>query len=207
MAKKYIILERDDTIIHEPEYSLKPSIKLLDGAIRGLRQFQRLGYGLIIITNQPESAQKTVSEAMVKAVHNELVKQLRQEGIVFDAVYYCPHTSEEQSRSPKLELIKEASKVFNFKPENAIIISHKAEDIMLGQAIKTLTVLVRTSKGFEEETKCSPDMVADNLMAAARMIGLAGLLDEMNILEAKLCRPDHIQFMKEATVEELLRCF
>lgn len=210
MAKKYIILDRDGTIIYDKDYLSKPSeIELLPGAVKGLRQLQRLGYGLIMVTNQSGVARGYFDEEAVKAVNKELLRQLREESIVFDAVYYCPHAPEDKCscRKPEIGLVKEAAKVFNFKLDKCVVIGDKASDIEMGQKMNALTVLVRTGKGIDEEAKCSPDMVADNLTAAARMLGLAGLLDEMSALEEKLFQQDDLKFMREATTNDLLRCF
>ncbi|MGD9637670.1 MAG: D-glycero-alpha-D-manno-heptose-1,7-bisphosphate 7-phosphatase [Alphaproteobacteria bacterium] len=210
MAKKYIILDRDGTIIHDKDYLSRPSeVELLPNAVKGLRQFQRLGYGLIMITNQSGVARGYFTEETVKAVNDELLKQLKAEGVTFDGVYYCPHGPDDNCscRKPNIGLAKEAAKVFNFKMDKCIVIGDKASDVEMGKNMKALTILVRTGKGIEEEAKCQPDMVADNLTAAARMIGLASLLDEMSALEEKLLQQDHLNFMKEATTNDLLRCF
>ena len=74
MAKKYVILDRDGTIIADKHYLSNPDdVELLNGAVKGLRQFQRLGYGLIMITNQSGVARGYFSEDAVKAVNDEIL--------------------------------------------------------------------------------------------------------------------------------------
>ena len=54
--KRYILLDRDGTIIVEKNYlSSVDQIELLPGAVEGLRMLTDAGFGLIVVTNQSGS--------------------------------------------------------------------------------------------------------------------------------------------------------
>ena len=49
-----MILDRDGTIIEEREYLSDPDeVTLIPGVGAGLREFQRMGFGLVVITTKP----------------------------------------------------------------------------------------------------------------------------------------------------------
>ena len=102
MAKRYVLLDRDGTIIVDKHYLADPAeVELLPGAAKGLRQIQRLGYGLILITNQSGVGRGKFTTETVDAVHEELVRQLKCEGINLDGIYYCPHVPEDDCNCRK----------------------------------------------------------------------------------------------------------
>ena len=51
--RRFVALDRDGTIIVEHHYLSDPlQVELLPGAANGLRQMAKMGYGLIVVTNQ-----------------------------------------------------------------------------------------------------------------------------------------------------------
>jgi D-glycero-D-manno-heptose 1,7-bisphosphate phosphatase len=51
--RRFVVLDRDGTIIVERRYLSDPlEIEFLPGAVRGLRDMRALGLGLVVVTNQ-----------------------------------------------------------------------------------------------------------------------------------------------------------
>ena len=63
MPNKAIFLDRDDTIIDDPGYVNDPEqVVLLDGVCPALNELKKMGYKLIIVSNQSAVARGIVSE-------------------------------------------------------------------------------------------------------------------------------------------------
>lgn len=170
-TKQYVLLDRDGTIIREKNYLASPDeVELLPGAARGLRRLQQAGYGLIVITNQSGVGRGYLTEEALSQIHWTLEKALGDKGVRLDAIYYCPHTPEDNCacRKPKTEMAERAAARFAFNVEDAVVIGDKPCDIELGQRCGNRTILVRTGYGRQyERAELKADFVCDDLMAAA----------------------------------------
>ncbi len=176
MAKKrYILLDRDGTIIVEKEYLSKPEqVELLPNAAAGLKKMQDMGFGLIVVTNQSGVGRDYFSEQMVREVHKRIKAEFQNQGVHFDAFLYCTHTPEDdcECRKPKTRLVDDAARIFNFKPSECIVIGDKPCDIELAENLNATSILVRTGYGreYEREGNIQPDFITDDLLGAAQII-------------------------------------
>lgn len=88
-------LDRDGTLIVERNHLSDPAgVELIPGTVAALTELRRLGYALVIVTNQSGIARGFFTEQDFKAVQERLLSLLRAEGIELDAVYHCPHHPE-----------------------------------------------------------------------------------------------------------------
>ncbi|WP_018125857.1 D-glycero-beta-D-manno-heptose 1,7-bisphosphate 7-phosphatase [Desulfovibrio oxyclinae] len=172
---RYILLDRDGTVIHDRHYLKDPEeVELLPGAAEGLRKLRRIGYRLAILTNQSGVGRGYYTEDEVRACNRRLEELLRKEGVVIDATLHCPHAPEDNCdcRKPAPGLMYQAAEELGFDPEKAWMIGDKYADIRLGADTGATPVLVRTGKGAKEEARCSDlaRYVVDNLKEAADRI-------------------------------------
>ena len=87
-----VFVDRDGTIIREKNYLRKiKDVKLIRGAVSGLKMLARRGYKLFIVTNQSGIARGYLSEKKLKQINGYLVKLLNKKGAAVDGVYFCPH--------------------------------------------------------------------------------------------------------------------
>ncbi len=100
MTVPVAILDRDGTLIdvvRDEEtgtigVAFHPSqLRLLDGALEGMRALQDAGYVLAIATNQPAPAKGQFSVDAVRRTNDALVGLLRERGVRIDAVEVCMH--------------------------------------------------------------------------------------------------------------------
>lgn len=173
--KRFVILDRDGTLVVHYPYLLSPEqIELLPGAIVALKEFKKLGLGIVIITNQSGIGRGYFSLETLYKIHERLTSLLLEEGIVLDDIYFCPHIPEDNClcRKPKVELIKKAAEKHNFDPRLSFIIGDNKSDIELGENIGALTILVKTGYGMKvaEENLVKPDFIVDDLEQAANLI-------------------------------------
>lgn len=175
MSKRYVLLDRDGTIIKDKHYLHDPEgVELLPMAAEGLRRMQGMGFGLAVLTNQSGVGRGYYDDSAVRACNRRMVELLEAEGVAIDGVFYCPHEPEAECgcRKPRPGLMERAAEELSFNPAQGFMIGDKSVDMELGRATGAVTILVRTGKGGEQEAVCrdSADHVADDLFGAALCI-------------------------------------
>jgi len=172
--RRFVVLDRDGTIIEEREYLSQPEqVSLIPGAGAALRALRQMGFGLVVITNQSGIGRGFFDQAQLERIHQRLEQLLEGEGVRLDGFYVCPHVPDDDCdcRKPRLGLMEKAAKDLGFNPQNSIVIGDKACDIDMGRMAGALTFLVRTGYGGQIESAAAADLVVDNLPVAARSIG------------------------------------
>ena len=174
-GRRFVLLDRDGTLIVERNYLCDPDgVELLPGTAAGLRQMAALGLGLIVASNQSGVGRGYFGVAEVEAVNQRMRDLLRAGGVELDAIYYCPHAPADgcPCRKPRPGLVERAAREHGFAPREAIVIGDQPCDVELARCVGATAVLVRTGYGAGVERKegCAPDLVADDLEAAARAI-------------------------------------
>ncbi len=178
--RRFVVLDRDGTIIEEREYLSDPEqVTLISGVAAALRELRRMGYGLVVITNQSGIGRGFFDHAQLHRVHQRLKELLHAEGIYLEGFYVCPHTSDDDCacRKPKLGLLQKAAEDLGFDMASSIVIGDKASDIEMGRMAGALTFLVRTGYGAQVENEIAADYVVDDLAAAIasvqRLLGVS----------------------------------
>jgi histidinol-phosphate phosphatase family protein len=175
MARRFVVLDRDGTMIEERHYLSNPSqVVLIPGVTAGLRRLREIGLGLVMITNQSGVERGFFSEECLQTIHHRLCTLLEAEGVFLDGIYYCPHTPARQCRCRKPEpgLLELAAEKLGFDLETSFVIGDKECDIALGQHVGATTFLVRTGYGFQVESAGTvvPDHVVDSVKEAVPII-------------------------------------
>lgn len=173
--RPFAVLDRDGTLIVERNYLSKPDdVELIPGTVEGLRELSKLGFGLVVITNQSGIGRGYFDEAQLALIHRRLNDLLAREGINLAGIYYCPHTPENQCRcrKPQTKLLEMAAAQLEFDPRQSFVIGDKACDVDLGRNAGATTILVQTGYGQQVAAQklTSPDYVARNVQDAARII-------------------------------------
>lgn len=171
--QRFVVLDRDGTIIEEREYLSEPEqIRLIPGAGAALRELGQMGFGLVVITNQSGVGRGFFDQDQLERVHQRFRELLEWEGVRLDGLYVCPHTPDDACacRKPRLGLLQKAAEELGFSLANSIVIGDKACDIEMGRTAGALTILVRTGYGAQMENAVAADFVVDDLSAATRSI-------------------------------------
>ena len=171
--RRFVILDRDGTIIEEREYLSEPEqVMLIPGVGAALRELKKMGLGLVVTTNQSGVGRGFFDQLQLERVHERLRKLLEKENVLLDGVYVCPHKPEDDCgcRKPKLGLFEKAAKDLGFSLEGSIVIGDKASDMEMGRIAGATTFLVRTGYGAQTEKAAIADFVVDDLATAAESI-------------------------------------
>ena len=171
----FVLLDRDGTIIKDCHYLSDPDlVELLPEAAVGMRQFQSMGLGLVVVTNQSPIGRGLFDENRLEQIHQRLRSLLAIEGVHLDGIYHCPHVSDDRClcRKPNTGMVNTAAKELNFDPKTSFVIGDKSCDIQLGQQVGAKTFLVRTGYGAEvaKDASLKPDYVVDSLKEAAHIV-------------------------------------
>ncbi|HWF09757.1 MAG TPA: HAD family hydrolase [Bryobacteraceae bacterium] len=176
-ARRFVILDRDGTLIVERNYLSRPEdVELIEGAAEGLRLFEESGWGRIVVTNQSGVNRGYFSREAVDAVDERMRALLAASGAKIDAIYVCPHRPDEgcDCRKPQTALLLGAAAEWDFDPARCLFVGDKACDVELGRNLGGVTMLVRTGYGEEalRAASVSPDYVVRDLKEAAEVAKL-----------------------------------
>src|SRR5947207_2731634 len=91
--RKAIFLDRDGVINRERGdfVWLLEDFILNEGLFEALKIFKQKKYLLIVITNQSGIQKGLYTHEHLNYLHLHLQRVLRNNGIVLDEIYYCPH--------------------------------------------------------------------------------------------------------------------
>lgn len=112
MLQKYAFLDRDGTLIFEPEDTFQidsiEKLKILDGVIEGLKKLQKQGFKLVMVTNQNGVGTSSFPTEDFEKPQAKLLEIFKENGIEFERIFVCPHLPEDNCacRKPKIGLVK-----------------------------------------------------------------------------------------------------
>lgn len=173
--RRYVLVDRDGTIIVNKHYQKDPSItELLPNAREGLDALRQAGFGIVMVTNQSGIARGLLTPEDLTAVNDSVVALLGGGADCFAGIYHCPHVEKDgcRCRKPLPGMAEAAAGDLGFDLRDSFVIGDRDADIDFGKAVDATTVLVRTGYGAETERagEVKPDYVADDLLDAARWI-------------------------------------
>lgn len=111
--RKYAFLDRDGTLIFEPQDTYQidsiKRLKILEGVVEGLQELKSHGYRLIMVSNQDGLGAAAFPKKKFEKPQKRMLKIFREKGIKFDNIFICPHTPEARCgcRKPKTGLVDE----------------------------------------------------------------------------------------------------
>jgi D,D-heptose 1,7-bisphosphate phosphatase len=179
--KKAVFLDRDGTIIRDVDNLIRPQqIRFFPSAARAIAEINKMGFLVIVVTNQPVIARGWATEKNVDEVHAVFVDRLKRRGATIDAIYYCPHHPDAnlkryralcRCRKPNTGMIIKAAKELGITMEGSYMVGDRTGDILAGERAKLRTILVRTgAAGKDGKHAMRPDHIAKNLAAAVAII-------------------------------------
>ncbi len=166
MPHRYVLLDRDGTLIVEKGYLADPDgVELVPGAAGALAALRERGWGAVVVTNQSGVGRGYFTAAAAAAVNREVVRRLREAGAEIDGVYSCPDAPGTPSthRKPEPGMAIDAARDLGFDLTQSVVVGDKPADVELARRIGAMAVLVRTGYGRESEPNCRPDAVIDSI--------------------------------------------
>ena len=192
MARNAIFLDRDGVInpyVYNAEFGTVDSpnspdeFTLAPGAGKAVAEFNRLGFRVVVVSNQPGIAKGKFTPAILEQVNAKMRAGIAACGGKLDAVYYCLHHPEAalpaykalcECRKPRPGMLLEAAREWDIDLRNSYMIGDGVTDIQAGRAAGTRTVFIGQSKPYVfqefEKQGIQPDFMVPTLTDAVEVI-------------------------------------
>lgn len=153
MKQKYAFVDRDGTLIFEPPDTYQidslDKLRVLDGAIDKLKELSEKGYSLVMISNQDGLGTSSFPKADFDSAQNEMIRLLKEQGVVFEKILICPHfpVDDCECRKPKTGLVKSWEE--SIDKEDSIVIGDRNTDMQFARNLGIRGVKVPTNEGLD----------------------------------------------------------
>jgi histidinol-phosphate phosphatase family protein len=167
-----VFLDRDGTIIRDTYYIKDPQqVQLLSGVGEALAKLKRRDYFLVVVSNQSGIGRGLVTNEQAERVHRRVIDSLEDNNVQVDAVYYCPHTPEEQCRcrKPSPTMLLRAANAFSLNLECSYMVGDKPSDIEAGRRAGCRTILL-VNDLYPKKPDPEPDYIAIDWSEVLRYI-------------------------------------
>ena len=190
--RRAVFLDRDGVVnphVYNPEQGLvdapaHPSeFKLHADAAQAIGKLKRLGFLIVVASNQPGVAKGKLSAKLLQEITEKMKRLLEAEGGGPDGVYYCLHHPEAtlaeyrfpcDCRKPKPGLLLRAAAELNIDLAQSYMVGDGIVDVLAGSAAGTKTFFVNQRKCYvcDELARngARPDFLAANLAEVAEVI-------------------------------------
>jgi D-glycero-D-manno-heptose 1,7-bisphosphate phosphatase len=126
----------------------------LPGVAEAIALLNRANYLVIVVTNQRGVAKGLLTIATLEEIHNKMTAQLAAAGARIDAIYYCPHGSDQPCacRKPAPGMLLDAAKAHHIDLPNSWMIGDSVSDIEAGRQAGCKTILISSTPESSEPT-------------------------------------------------------
>ena len=150
---KLIILDRDGTINEDRDDFVKTPDEWvpIPGALEAIARLNHAGWHTVIVTNQSGLGRGLFDMSTLNAMHLKMNEALAKHGGRIDAVFFCPHTPEEQCdcRKPLPGLMLLVGERYGLNLKDVAVVGDSLRDLLAGVAAGCPTHLLRTGKAAQ----------------------------------------------------------
>lgn len=177
-----VFVDRDGTINVDVDFLSTPSqLQLIPRSAEAIRDLNRLGIPVIVITNQSGIARGLFSESDLKRVHAAMDIELKRYGASVLDYFYCPHHPidgvgkyriECDCRKPRAGMLLEAQRKYGLDLSRSFVVGDKCIDVQTGRTVGATSIQVSTGYGAAEKELCAAerDFFALDLFDAVQFI-------------------------------------
>lgn len=146
-----MFLDRDGVLTRErTDYVKTPQeLELLPDIGQPLRELRKMGFRLVIVTNQSVVGRGLTTDEIMSRIHEKLQTELGKLDCSVEAIYYCPHRPEEgcDCRKPQPGLILRAAKDLGIDVSASWMIGDKEIDLEAAKRAGCRGLRVQTNRG------------------------------------------------------------
>ncbi len=152
--KKYAFLDRDGTLIFEPQDTFQidsiEKLEILEGVIKSLKKLTSQGYELIMITNQDGLGTSSFPQANFDAPQNKMLSIFEENGVTFKQIFICPHFQSKKCscRKPKIGLVKKFLRENLIDKNNSFMCGDRITDKFFAKNIGIKFISIPTNGNF-----------------------------------------------------------
>ena len=185
---KLVILDRDGTINSDSDDFVKTPEEWLPlpGALEAIARLNHAGWHVVVASNQSGLGRGLFDVVALNAMHAKMQKLLAMQGGRIDAVFFCPHTAEEEChcRKPQPGLFEQIGLRFGVQLAGVPTVGDSLRDVVAGASAGCEPHLVLTGKSEKYRAMALPaglppgTLVHRDLEAFADFILRRGALNE-----------------------------
>ncbi|MCM1134507.1 MAG: D-glycero-beta-D-manno-heptose 1,7-bisphosphate 7-phosphatase [Clostridium sp.] len=146
--QRAVFLDRDGTVNEEVGFlhSIE-QFQLLPGVAKAIALLNKIGWLVIVVTNQPTIARGEMTLEELETVHCKMETLLGQMGAYVDGVYFCPHHPDKgffgerpeykiecTCRKPKPGMLLKAAERFHINLASSWMVGDNERDMKAGEA-------------------------------------------------------------------------
>ena len=168
-----VFLDRDGVINRkapEGQYVTRwEDLQFLPGVAEAIALLNRVGFLVIVVSNQRCVAKGLMTAAALDAMHRQMCDALAGAGAVIDGVYYCPHEKQPpcRCRKPAPGMLLAAARAHQIDLTASWMIGDSEIDMEAGRHAGCKTARVLST---QETVNGKADIVAPSLIEAVELI-------------------------------------
>jgi len=161
--KKILFIDRDGTIIREPEDEQIDAFEKLQFVPRAISSLaflrQHTDYEFVMVSNQDGLGTESFPEDTFWPVHNFILDTLKGEGVVFDDILIDPHFPEDNAptRKPNTGLVEKYMNDPDYDIANSYVIGDRETDRLFAKNIGCKFLQVDGTAGLSGNPELSED--------------------------------------------------
>jgi D-glycero-D-manno-heptose 1,7-bisphosphate phosphatase len=155
-------------------------VRLVPGVETSLRRLRAAGFALFCVTNQPAAAKGTVPLPQLQAIHDAVLRKLKDAGVPLQGSRICYHHPEGsvpelarrcRCRKPAPGMLLELAREFDLDLAASWLVGDTDSDVAAGAAAGCRTVLIdQAGSAHKRSGGARPDAEAKDLAHAVRLI-------------------------------------
>jgi len=170
--KSGVFLDRDgvvNKIILKERRPYSPrkldQLEILDGVRDAVKILQKLGFKVVVITNQPEISRGLITENLVMEMHNKISEETGIKNF-----YFCRHDDFHDCgcRKPKTGMLLRAAVELDLDFNQSYLVGDRWKDIQAGQKVGCKCYFI--DNNYDEPMPISPFHTVKSLYEAAILI-------------------------------------
>lgn len=150
---KLVIVGRDGILnIYRDDHVKSPAEwEPIPGALEAVARLNHAGWHVVVATNQAGVGRGMIDMASVNAIHTAMNQHLAAVGGRIDAVFFCPHTPEDQCecRKPLPGLMHEIGRRYGIDLDQVHMVADTLRDLHAAQAAGCQPHLVCSGRAAE----------------------------------------------------------
>lgn len=176
-APKAVFLDRDGVLNHDHNYVFRlEDLEILKNVPEGLRLLRDAGYLFFVVTNQSGVARGLFSLDQAMEFNAALAEALRQDGIVIEEFFICPHREIGESkefafvckcRKPSAHFVEYAVEKYQLDRKRCFMIGDRGSDLDCARNAQITPIWMENSEHLLVEEQV---LRAQDFLAAAKII-------------------------------------
>ncbi|WP_153099418.1 D-glycero-beta-D-manno-heptose 1,7-bisphosphate 7-phosphatase [Paraburkholderia hayleyella] len=153
--RKVVILDRDGVINVDSDGFIKSPDEwvALPGSLEAIARLNQAGYRVVVATNQSGIGRGLFDMSALNAMHEKMHRLAATVGGRIDAVFFCPHTANDQCdcRKPKPGMLRMITERFEVEAQHTPVVGDALRDLQAAAALGCPPHLVLSGKGRQTQ--------------------------------------------------------